>query len=60
MSVFWEEGRKNSKIFVVYHEKRKRYSSPFNYFIEPDPDQLLRVSIGTGFRRARLKYAYAY
>ena len=33
--------------------------SPFNHFIEPDPDNLLRVSIGFGFRRARFKYGYS-
>ena len=58
MSVFWEEGQ-DLKILSSFTKTRKRYSKSFNYFIEPDPDQLLRVSIGTGFRRARLKYAYA-
>lgn len=33
--------------------------SPFNYFIEPDPDHLLRVSVGLGFRRARLQHVYS-
>ena len=33
--------------------------SPFNYFIEPDPDHLLRVAVGLGFRRARLQYVYS-
>jgi len=32
--------------------------SPFNYYIEPAPDQLLRVSVAVGFRRTRLNYAY--
>ena len=60
MSVFWEEGRKELEDFCRLSRKpEKGIPSPFNYFIEPDPDQLLRVSIGTGFRRARLKYAYA-
>ena len=60
MSVFWEEGRKELEDFCRLSRKpEKGVPSPFNYFIEPDPDQLLRVSIGTGFRRARLKYAYA-
>jgi len=26
-------------------------ASSFNYFIQPAPDQLLRVSVGLGFRR---------
>jgi hypothetical protein len=33
-------------------------ASPFNYYLKPDPDQLLRVSVAVGFRRARLSYAY--
>lgn len=60
MSVFWEEGRKELEAFCKASRKpEKGKPSPFNYFIEPDPSQLLRVSIGTGFRRARLQYAYA-
>lgn len=60
MSVFWEEGRKELEEFCRNARKpNKKIAGPFNYFIEPDPDQLLRVSIAIGFRRARLKYAYA-
>ncbi len=32
--------------------------SPFNHFIEPSPDQLLRVSVALAFDRARLKAVY--
>ena len=32
--------------------------SPFNYFIQPSPDQLLRVSVGVAFFRGRLKHVY--
>lgn len=60
MSVFWEEGRKQLEDFCRAARKPTRSeASPFNYFVEPDPDQLLRVSVSLGFRRARLKYAYA-
>lgn len=60
MSVFWEDGRKELEEFCKASRKpEKGKPSPYNYFIEPEPDQLLRVSIGIGFRRARLKYAYA-
>jgi len=60
MSVFWEDGRKELEAFCKSSRKpEKGKPSSFNYFIEPDPSQLLRVSIGTGFRRARLQYAYA-
>lgn len=59
MSVFWEEGRKELEEFCIQTRQPEKGPSPFNYFIEPDPDQLLRVSIGLVFRRARLKYAYS-
>jgi len=60
MSVFWEDGRKELEEFCRASRKAdKSGPSPFNYFIEPEPSQLLRVSIGTGFRRARLQYAYS-
>ena len=59
MSVFWEEGRNALETFCEQSRKAgAKDLSPYNYFIEPDPDQLLRVSVGLGFRRARLKYAY--
>jgi hypothetical protein len=59
MSVFWDTGRSDLEHFC--RESRlpaKSGASPFNYFIQPDPDQLLRVSVGVGFRRARLQYVY--
>lgn len=60
MSVFWEDGRKELEAFCKAARKpEKGKPSPYNYFIEPDPAQLLRVSVGIGFRRARLQYAYA-
>jgi len=60
MSVFWEDGRKELEEFCKQARKPKKGKpSPFNYFIEPDPAQLLRACIGIGFRRARLQYAYS-
>ena len=60
MSVFWDEGRKQLEEFC--RESRiaptDKKPSSYNNFIQPDPDQLLRTSIGFGFRRARLNYAY--
>ena len=56
MSVFWDEGRAEMERFC--REARKPTTggaSPFNHFIHPDPDQLLRVSVGLGFKRARLR-----
>ncbi|HET6567597.1 MAG TPA: DUF262 domain-containing protein [Rhodothermales bacterium] len=60
MSVYWEEGRKQLERFC--HDSRRPANgvpSPHNHFVEPDPDQLLRVAVGLGFRRARLKFVYS-
>jgi len=60
MSVFWDEGRSDLEHFC--HAARKPSTgeaSPFNHFIQPDPDQLLRVSVALGFRRARLQHVYS-
>lgn len=61
MSVFWDEGRTELENFC-----RKARTptvdgkpSPYNRFIQPNPDQMLRVSIGLGFRRARLQHVYS-
>ena len=60
MSVFWDEGRAELEKFCrEARQPSKGTSSPFNYFIEPDPNQLLRVGVGVAFKRARLKYVYS-
>lgn len=60
MSVFWDEGRAQIESFCKKARKPSTHSpSPYNHFIQPDPDQLLRVSVGLGFKRARLKYVYS-
>ncbi len=60
MSVFWEEGRKSLEEFCrLCRIPSKDTASPFNYLIDPDPDQMLRVSVGLAFRRARLQYVYS-
>ncbi|GIW31532.1 MAG: hypothetical protein KatS3mg071_1706 [Meiothermus sp.] len=61
MSVFWDDGRKELEHFC---ERSKRPSadgapSPFNHYLRPNPDQLLRVSVALGFRRARLEHVYS-
>jgi hypothetical protein len=61
MSVFWEEGRVALETFC--RNARQAPSpgspaSPFNHFIQPDPDQLLRVAVAYGFERGRLKSVY--
>ncbi len=60
MSVFWDEGRTELERFCK--EARTPSAgkpSPFNHFIHPDPNQLLRVSVGVGFKRGRLKSVYS-
>lgn len=60
MSVFWDDGRADLERFCRESRKpSKSGPSPFNYFIEPSPDQLLRVNVGVAFKRARLKYVYS-
>ena len=60
MSVFWEEGRKKLEAFArAAKTSPAEGSSPFNHFIDPAPDQLLRAAVGLAFRRGRLQYVYA-
>jgi hypothetical protein len=60
MSVFWDEGRKDLEEFCrLSRVPSKESATPFNYIIDPDPDQILRVCVGLGFRRARLQYVYS-
>lgn len=59
MSVFWDEGRADLEKFSrAARQPSTSGASPFNYFIQPDPDQLLRITVGLGFRRARLQHVY--
>lgn len=61
MSVFWDEGRRDLETFC----RRTKYlsddntPSPFNRLFQPDPDQLLRVTVAYGFSRAVLKNVYS-
>ena len=60
MSVFWDEGRASLETFC--RDSRipsKGQASPFNHFIEPSPDQMLRVGVSVAFKRAVLKYVYS-
>lgn len=60
MSVFWDDGRAALEQFSRNSRKPVANTpSPFNHFIQPDPDQLLRVDVGLGFRRARLQNVYS-
>jgi len=60
MSVVWDEGRTELEEFCRLARKPSEgVASPFNHYIKPKPDQLLRVNVGLGFKRARLKYVYS-
>lgn len=60
MSVFWDEGRSDLEHFCrSARHPATTGASPFNHFINPEPDQLLRASVGLGFRRARLQHVYS-
>ena len=60
MSVFWEDGRKELEDFCrKARQPSVGAASSYNHFVNPSPDQLLRVAIGIAFRRARLKSAYS-
>ena len=60
MSVFWDEGRKALEAFSRgSRQPTKKGPSPYNLIFDPSPDQLLRVAVGVGFRRARLQYVYS-
>ena len=61
LSVFWDEGRKELETFARAARQMPvgNCPSPFNYFIQPAPDQLLRVAIALGHKRARLEHVYS-
>jgi hypothetical protein len=60
MSVFWEEGRRELEAFsraAAGHPDGK--PGPKNHFIEPTPDQMLRVMVGLGLKRGKLEAVYS-
>ena len=60
MSVFWDEGRTALEDFARDSKQPSRNGpSPYNAFIDPTPDRLLRVGVGLAFHRARLSYVYS-
>lgn len=60
LSVFWEEGRVDLENFSLKASMPSdSQSSPFNHFIKPSPDQMLRATIGVSLKRARLKNVYS-
>ena len=59
MSVYWDTGRHQLEKFARDAKIPSPQSSPYNHYLQPDPAQLLRVSIGLGFRRGRMQYVYS-
>lgn len=60
MSVFWEKGRQQLEDFSrACKTPSLSGASPFNWYIQPSPAQLLRVSVAVAFRRAVLRLAYS-
>lgn len=60
MSVFWDKGRRALEEFArESRQPSESRASPYNYFLQPEPDQMLRVSVALAFRRARLQFVYS-
>jgi hypothetical protein len=59
MSVFWDKGRRALEEFARDSRTPGVGPSPYNHFLQPDPDQMLRVSVALAFRRARLQFVYS-
>ena len=60
MSVFWEKGRRDLEEFARNCKlPTLSQASPFNWYIQPTPAQMLRVTVGLAFRRAVLKHVYS-
>ena len=59
MSVFRDKARRQLEDFARSAKQPTiSHASPFNWYLQPQPDQLLRVAIAVAFRRAVLKHAY--
>ena len=60
MSVFWDEGRAQLESFAQAATRPGDGApSPYNHFFKPAPDQMLRVTVGLGLKRARLENVYS-
>lgn len=60
MSVFWDKGREELETFAQ-KAATPGHGEPtgYNHFLKPSPDQLLRVTVGLGLKRARLQNVYS-
>lgn len=59
MSVYWDEGRHELERFSRAAKQPADRPTPYNHFLQPSPDQLLRAAVGYGFKRGRLQYVYS-
>lgn len=60
MSVFRDKARKQLEDFARAAKLPSvGGASPFNWYIQPQPDQLLRVAVAVAFRRAVLRHVYS-
>jgi hypothetical protein len=60
MSVFWDQGRAELEAFAMQATRPSDgQASPFNQFIKPAPDQMLRATVGVALKRARLANVYS-
>lgn len=59
MSVFWDKGRTQLEEFCRGARTPSATAGPFNQFLLPDPDDMLRVSVGLAFRRGKLQTVYS-
>jgi hypothetical protein len=60
MSVHWEKGRRQLEAFSrAAVDPAVLGTSPRNPFLDPSPDQMLRVGVAVAFRRARLQLVYS-
>ena len=61
MSVFWNEGRVKLERFcydATLVPQTGKGASPYNHFIQPSPDRLLRVTVALAFSRGRMERVY--
>lgn len=59
LSIYWDQGRADLEAFANEAiTPSDDQSSPYNNFIKPSPDQLLRATIGLSLKRARFEYVY--
>jgi hypothetical protein len=62
LSVFWPDGRGKIDNFCKSAKQipdKKIHESPYNYIFEPTPKDLVRITVGLGFGRGKMKDAYA-